>query len=256
MVVDRIQVRAVVGHGSLRVSGLGLVDRSSNSVGSLLPIHRAKYALVYDGDTSQIYENRAAQPRAFLASRAVAIPPDDWSIVQMTDTPLDPRTTVLLEERPAGTPDADIEGDQTSRVGDAQSVVLAGAPLAEGERAEIVRYDPDHATVRIQAREPRYLVLTDSYYPGWRAWIDGREVEVERANYLFRAVRVPAGEHTVEWRYQPTSLLVGGIASAVALAMATALGAYGLGRTAPVAGRSVQPRPVHERRPRPGLAPG
>jgi hypothetical protein len=181
----------------------------------VLPSHRAKYTLAYDADTSVIFENTAALPRAFLAPRAVAIPPDDWSLTQLTDTSLNSRTTVLLERATA--------------TAAAPSPVLDGPPLAEGERSDVVRYEPDRVTVQVQANEQRYLVLSDSYFPGWRAWIDGRPVEVERANYLFRAVAVPPGQHLVEWRYQPVNLFVGGGVSAVALALIGLLTVLGIG---------------------------
>jgi uncharacterized membrane protein YfhO len=53
------------------------------------------------------------------------------------------------------------------------------------------------------------LVTSEVYYPGWNAYVDGERVEVERANFLFRAVPVPAGEHTVELRYESRSLRAG-----------------------------------------------
>jgi uncharacterized membrane protein YfhO len=64
------------------------------------------------------------------------------------------------------------------------------------------------------------LVLTDIYYPGWKAFLDGRRVPLERVNYLLRGVAVPAGEHRVELRYEPTSFRLGWMISlATALAL-------------------------------------
>jgi hypothetical protein len=60
-------------------------------------------------------------------------------------------------------------------------------------------------------------VLTDNHYPGWKAEVDGREVPVDRVDYLFRGVRVGAGAHTVEFRYEPLSWRIGWIVSLVAL---------------------------------------
>jgi uncharacterized membrane protein YfhO len=54
-----------------------------------------------------------------------------------------------------------------------------------------------------------WLVLTDAWYPGWRATIDGAPVEVARADVLFRAVPVPAGRHRVEFAFAPLSLWMG-----------------------------------------------
>jgi hypothetical protein len=214
MSVERIEMRAVAPYGAVRLVGLGVFDHQANTIRSVLPSNRAKYRLAYESDTTLVVENLAARPRAFLASRAVAVAPDDWSLTRLTDTSIDLRTTVLLE-RPITTP-----GDG--------GTVLEGAPIGPDERAEVVRYEPDRAVIQVHANETRYLVLTDSFYPGWKVWIDGRPVDVEQANYLFRAVAVPPGEHTVEWRYQPTSLLLGAVLSAAGLAIMAALAMRGL----------------------------
>ncbi len=52
-------------------------------------------------------------------------------------------------------------------------------------------------------------MLADTYYPGWQATVDGRPVELHRGNYLFRAVQVPAGAHTVRFEYRPRSFTIG-----------------------------------------------
>lgn len=62
-------------------------------------------------------------------------------------------------------------------------------------------------------------MLSDTWYPGWQATVDGEPADILRANYAFRAVRLDAGEHTVEMIYRPTLVLVGGAVSLVALAL-------------------------------------
>jgi len=56
---------------------------------------------------------------------------------------------------------------------------------------------------------PGYLVLTDTFYPGWRAYVDGVETPIYQANYLFRAVPLNAGDHEVRFVYRPKSFAVG-----------------------------------------------
>jgi uncharacterized membrane protein YfhO len=63
-------------------------------------------------------------------------------------------------------------------------------------------------------------VLAENHYPGWRAYLDGRQVEVLRVNYAQRGVPVPAGEHEVSFRYRPASVVAG---LAVSLLAAAAL---------------------------------
>jgi hypothetical protein len=84
--------------------------------------------------------------------------------------------------------------------------------------AKIVRYEHQRVTIRASLNDEGILVLTDSYYPGWKALVDGREVPIFRANHLFRAVALSAGEHVVEFRYEPMSFKIG-----VLVSVATAL---------------------------------
>jgi len=72
-------------------------------------------------------------------------------------------------------------------------------------------------TVRVETNQPGWLVLNDTYYPGWRAAVDGQPAEILRANALARAVAVPAGEHRVEFVYDPLSVKIGALVSLVTL---------------------------------------
>ncbi len=63
--------------------------------------------------------------------------------------------------------------------------------------------------VQVRAGRPAYLVLTDNYYDGWVADVDGTPASVLPAYHTFRAVPVPAGEHSVRFRFKPRSLAVG-----------------------------------------------
>jgi uncharacterized membrane protein YfhO len=65
--------------------------------------------------------------------------------------------------------------------------------------------------IETDARRPGYLVLTDTFYPGWRADVDGTAQTIYRANYLFRAVYVPAGRHVVTFEYVPRTFQLGAV---------------------------------------------
>jgi uncharacterized membrane protein YfhO len=77
--------------------------------------------------------------------------------------------------------------------------------------------DPEHVVLRVRAPRRGFLVLADQWFPGWQATVDGTPVEIARANYVFRAVEVPAGDSRVEFRYRPRSVMVGALVSAVTL---------------------------------------
>ena len=122
----------------------------------------------------------------------------------------DPHTdiakTVLLEEQPLG-------------------VILQ--PGRTGT-ATILSYTPNTVTVSTQTNGDMILFLSDTYYPGWKAYVDRVETKLYRANYTFRAVPVPAGDHTVDFRYEPESWKWGVIGSMLGLLLCVAL--YVLGR--------------------------
>jgi uncharacterized membrane protein YfhO len=65
--------------------------------------------------------------------------------------------------------------------------------------------------------QPGYLVLTDTYYPGWRATVDGQPAEILEANHAFRAVQLDRGEHTVTFEYEPLSFRLGAWLTLLAL---------------------------------------
>jgi uncharacterized membrane protein YfhO len=67
--------------------------------------------------------------------------------------------------------------------------------------------------------QPGWLVLTDTYYPGWRVWIDGEEGRILPADYIFRAVALKPGSHVVEFIYRPTSFLLGLVISISAISL-------------------------------------
>lgn len=85
-----------------------------------------------------------------------------------------------------------------------------GRPLPEGGgagRAWLVpSADPNRLEVRVEASGPTWLVVSDSWYPGWVAEVDGQPAALWRADYLFRAVHVPGGGHVITFAYRPASL--------------------------------------------------
>ena len=83
--------------------------------------------------------------------------------------------------------------------------VLDGTALGEGSVA-FVKYAPNELHYRTESRQGGVMVLSEIYYPGWTATIDGEEVPLGRVNYVLRALRVPAGSHEVVLTFRPTSV--------------------------------------------------
>ena len=79
----------------------------------------------------------------------------------------------------------------------------------------INRYNQNEILIDLQTNEPGILFLSELYFPAWKAWIDGQETEVLRANHAFRAVAVQPGFHQVRFEYRSESVTRGAAASGV-----------------------------------------
>lgn len=139
-----------------------------------------------------------AAPRAYVVPLAEVVPDRDARIARLFDADFDPRAAVLIEEV------------QPEIAGSSGAPEAAGAEMLVDTGSEI----------RIQAAVPAgggYLVLQDSYAPGWKAEVDGIPARIERANGLFRCVRLAQGKHEVVFRFRPDSVRFGGWVSATAM---------------------------------------
>jgi uncharacterized membrane protein YfhO len=125
----------------------------------------------------------------------------------LADPDFDPLGMVVLEEEP--------------------SLVLGGGEGAVNSAVSIVNYQPTRITLDVECPSTGVLVLSEVYYPGWRARVDGREVRIHRVDHALRGVEVEAGPSRVELSFDPITLKIGGILSAATLLAALALAARG-----------------------------
>jgi hypothetical protein len=153
-------------------------------------------SLQYEAADGRIYRSEAALPRTFVVSRARCLS-DEHALHLIRERVVDFRREVLL----TGCATAPLASD--------------GGP--SNATAVIEHYAPHRVVISAASDHPGYLVLTDTWFPGWIARVDGRESPVERANYAFRAVRLEPGRHEVEFRYDPGSVRLGLALSVLAL---------------------------------------
>ena len=85
--------------------------------------------------------------------------------------------------------------------GEAQAAALAGPLMSHP--AEVARYENERVEIQAEAKRDGWLMLLDTFYPGWTAEVDGRTAAICRANGFFRAVKIPAGKHLVTFNYRP-----------------------------------------------------
>jgi hypothetical protein len=148
-----------------------------------------------------VYENENVYPRAFVVTRAAALPAPSRVLSSLKAT--DFHWLVLLENY---TPQPE------------------DATAPESFRpATIQDYQPNRVVLSTDGDAPGWLVLTDIWYPGWLSMVDGEPAQVNRANYLFRAVRVPAGRHEVVFHFEPPSYRRGIVISAGAVILVALL---------------------------------
>lgn len=144
--------------------------------------------------------NSHAFPRARYVPR-VEIIPDPNALLERMGANRDDFATVAFVEQPP-------------------SSGFTGEPGAAHQgAANFALNDPEHVVIDVDAPQRGFLVLADQYFPGWRARVNGADVPVLRANYLFRLVEVPAGKSRVEFSYLPTSVVLGAVLSALTVAV-------------------------------------
>jgi hypothetical protein len=145
---------------------------------------------------SKLYEVTDAVPRAYVAARAIYDLDPKSTLERMSSDSFDPLRDVVL--------DVPIHSETKG--------IFHG-------KAGIKLYENNRVQINAQLSEPGVLVLTDAFHPGWKVFVDGKEQTIRRANYLFRAVELPAGNHRVEFVYDPISFKRGLVISSLTLAL-------------------------------------
>ena len=82
-------------------------------------------------------------------------------------------------------------------------------------QVEKIEYSPNRVTMKTNQNEEGFLVLLDTYFPGWKLEVDGKPEHIHRANYFYRGVRLAPGSHDIEFSYEPVGLKTGVIISGV-----------------------------------------
>ncbi len=196
-------------------NALTLVDARDDA---FQPLTFAPYRLIHSGDV-KIYENLAAQPRAFLVYNWHRTATTAEAINLMAAPGFDPRRTAVI----------------------VASGATAEPPGDGAGQATITHYAPESIRLRVESDADGLLVLTDAHYPGWQAFVDDRPATVEQVNGLFRGVFVPSGEHEVAFAYRPRSLTIGAIISLLGLIGGATVSAFLVVKSRRAAGHSSSP---------------
>lgn len=157
------------------------------------PLTEPGFRLVYDGPDAKIYENRRALPRTWLVSAEKVVPGAKAQLSAIVADGFDPRTTVIT-----ASPLANLSGS---------------ASKTDPGSAHITSYGAEKVTIEATATRASELVLSDTYFPGWKVTVNGKTAPLSEVDYLLRGVPVPAGHDRIVFTYDPSSFRDGWVIS-------------------------------------------
>lgn len=160
---------------------------------SLLPVSEILYEEPSGEGTTYLHRLEDYLPRAWVVHGAEA-PQGREALELLTDPDFDPLGMVILEKEP--------------------ELPLPGAMGGAESSVTILEREPSRIVLEAECSDNGILVLSEVYYPGWRALVDGQETKIHRANHALRALELEAGSHRVELVYAPLSFKIGLVVSA------------------------------------------
>jgi membrane protein YfhO len=209
--VKNIEITNLAQHATLVLAKATLYDSIGNNSSPLARDPRSEFwSTVYDQDKVLISRNARACPRVWLVAQAEAVDSEEalHRIRGESVTLFDPRRTALLEVAPNELP------------------ALPGGDLVATASAHITKYEPRRLVIETDAATATVLVVSEVFYPGWVATVDGQASKISVADYLLRGVLLSPGHHQIEMRYTAPAARAGALISGVTLALLLALAAY------------------------------
>ena len=155
--------------------------------------------LIFQYGRSRIWHNLDAYPRVFLFHDYQVVEEDKQIGALLFNPQFNLRKTLILNEN--------IAGDFASFL-DSSDKIIVHEDL----------YWFNQPVFEVESQTDSLLFFSDNYYPGWQAFVDGKETSIYRANLTFRAIKMPAGKHNVKFIYRPKSFQIGAWLSCLGLA--------------------------------------
>jgi len=195
--VQRIEFDYLLPHANLMISRISLHDTApgvSTPISSIDLVTGRWRELAQFGNVA-LFENPNYAPRAWFVKRAAVAPSVDvlQSIKNGTlpdGAPFNPTETVLFDRE-------DFGGRQISDLAISDPV---------NSTVNVSRYEPNRIEIRTRNDRPGFLVLSEIYFRGWDALVDGQRTAVERVDHALRGIAVPAGEHQVDFVFRPPAV--------------------------------------------------
>jgi len=150
----------------------------------------------------KLFKNNMVMPRVSFVPEAEVIQDGEAILRRLSHTEFLPTKTVILEDQPHTIP------EKFTGIMDA---------FREENPLTILSYKDQEVTIEADIKNHGFLVLSDLFYPGWKAQVDGTSQPILKANYLVRALELEPGKHTIRFWFAPTSFQIGKLISLVAL---------------------------------------
>jgi hypothetical protein len=157
----------------------------------LLKICNVKY--IVSSNPQGLFENKDYMPRFYMVGKAKYLESDDKLLEELTSPAFDPMREVLISGRDVLKP----------------NIKLPEEMNREDWGIHVSGYSPNHIEVNTFSKKDGWLVLSDTYYKGWTGFIDGKTATIMRANYNFRALYIPKGNHSVSFIFKSDSFYYG-----------------------------------------------
>lgn len=149
-----------------------------------------------------IFENKGVIPRAFFVQNAIFRQNDSDILTILKNGSFDWKSSVVLYGK--------------------DKLVKSTKPNANFS-VDIIEYQPTYIKIKVNTQAPGFLVISDTYYPGWVAYLNGNRTDILRANYAFRSVEVGGGESVIEFNYKPITFYIGASITIFALLIIIAI---------------------------------
>ncbi len=150
-------------------------------------------------DGPYVYRNRSVLPRGFLVNALWKADSEGQALDVVTDRRFTPGKVAVLTEEP-------------------DFRINAGADLS-GQKVETALYSPDRIRFDVKSPADSFMVVSEVWYPGWKSYLDGREVKIYRTDFLVRGVFMPEGDHVLEMVFDPPIFKLGAAVSLITLAL-------------------------------------
>ncbi|MCL4458606.1 MAG: YfhO family protein [Chloroflexi bacterium] len=150
--------------------------------------------LVFEEGDIKTYEMLFALPRAYVVQQVRVADSPEQALAMVLSEGFNPGTGAVLEEKPK----------------------LAAAPAQQQPATVIItEYTPKRMKIATKTSDDGILVVSETYYPGWKAYLDGQPAKIYRADYVLRAIELPHGSHELLFVYDPDSFKMGLIISSI-----------------------------------------